>query len=94
VHSVAKYIVHVASLKTIYEKLQENSYMGKKSTTNVFRTIYNLQDCENQDLLDPLSHPIFTRKTEYISYVRQDHLHTHDRQNESNTIAVIKRTRV
>jgi hypothetical protein len=38
--------------------------------------------------------PDFTRKTECISYVRQDHLHTHDRQNESNTIAVIKRTRV
>jgi hypothetical protein len=33
--------------------------------------------------------PNFTRKTECISYVRQDHLHTHDRQNESNTIAVI-----
>jgi hypothetical protein len=30
VHSVPKYIVHVASLKTIYEKLQENSYMGKR----------------------------------------------------------------
>jgi hypothetical protein len=38
--------------------------------------------------------PDFTRKTECISYVRQDHLHTHDRQNESNTITVIKRTRV
>jgi hypothetical protein len=38
--------------------------------------------------------PDFTSKTECISYVRQDHLHTHDRQNESNTIAVIKRTRV
>jgi hypothetical protein len=38
--------------------------------------------------------PDFTGKTECISYVRQDHLHTHDRQNESNTIAVIKRTRV
>jgi hypothetical protein len=24
--------------------------------------------------------PDFTRKTECISYVRQDHLHTHDRQ--------------
>jgi hypothetical protein len=30
VHSVAKYIVHVASLKTIYEKLQKNSHMGKR----------------------------------------------------------------
>jgi hypothetical protein len=38
--------------------------------------------------------PDFTGKTECISYVRQDHLHTHDRQNESNTIAVIKRTKV
>jgi hypothetical protein len=42
---------------------------------------------------DPVT-PDFTGKTECISYVRQDHLHTHDRQNESNTIAVIKRTRV
>jgi hypothetical protein len=43
---------------------------------------------------DAIVTPDFTRKTECISYVRQDHLHTHDRQNESNTIAVTKRTRV
>jgi hypothetical protein len=38
--------------------------------------------------------PDFTRKTECISRVRRDQLHTHDRQNECNTIAVINRSRV
>jgi hypothetical protein len=38
--------------------------------------------------------PDFTGKTECISRVRQDQLHTHDRQNECNTIAVTKRSRV
>jgi hypothetical protein len=41
-----------------------------------------------------LSHPILQGKPNASHMCARINLHTHDRQNESNTIAVIKRTRV
>jgi hypothetical protein len=42
----------------------------------------------------PLSHPILQGKPNASHVCARINLHTHDRQNESNTIAVIKRSRV
>jgi len=54
IHSVARCIALVASLKTIMRNFWKNSFIEKKSTIIVFRTFYNLQDYNFQDLLDPV----------------------------------------
>jgi hypothetical protein len=47
-----------------------------------------------RELKSFMSHPILQGKPNASHMCARINLHTHDRQNESNTIAVIKRTRV
>jgi phosphotransacetylase len=47
-----------------------------------------------RELEENLSHPILQGKPNASHMCARINLHTHDRQNESNTIAVIKRSRV